>query len=177
MGAHRVPSPAKLMVSLISPEDRLLMMAIEDLKSIYGEIDFLSNLLPFGFTKYYDDEMGTPLFRRFIAFKRLVQREALADIKERTNRVELEYSHDGSRKVNIDPGVLSEGNLVLATTKGCAHRPYLRDGIYADLTLIFRNRTFRPLEWTYPDYGQGEIIKLMNGLRRSYLRQLKGGEA
>ena len=29
-------------------------------------------------------------------------------------------------------------------------------------------------QWTYPDYRQGEVIELMNGLRRSYLKQLKG---
>jgi len=174
MGTPKVPKPAKLMISLISPEDGLMMKAVEDLKSIYGEVDLLSDLLPFDFTRYYDEEMGSPLFRRFVAFKELVPRETLADIKKRTDGVEERYSRDGSRKVNIDPGVLSAGNLVLATTKDCAHRPYLRDGIYADLALIFRDRSFRPLEWTYPDYRKGEVIELMNGLRRSYLMQLKG---
>jgi len=174
MGKPQVPKPAKLVMSLISSEDELLMGAMEDLRSFFGEVDLISDLFPFDFTRYYDVEMGAPLFRRFIAFKELVPREALADIKMRTNGVEERYSRDGCRKVNIDPGVLSTENLVLATTKCCAHRPYLRDGIYADLTLIFQNRSFMPLEWTYPDYRQGEVIELMNGLRRSYLRQLKG---
>jgi hypothetical protein len=174
MGAPEVPKPAKLMMSLISAEDGLMMNAVRDLKSIYGEVDLLTDLLPFDFTMYYDEEMGSPLFRRFIAFKELVPQEALADIKVQTNGIEQRYSRDGCRRVNIDPGVLSTDNLVLATTKGCAHRPYLRDGIYADLTLIFLNRSFRPLEWTYPDYRQGEVIELINALRRSYLTQLKG---
>jgi hypothetical protein len=174
MGTPRVAKPAKLMMSLISAEDKILMRAMEDLKSLYGEVDLLSDVLPFDFTRYYDEEMGTPLFRRFIAFKELVQREVLADIKRTTNGVEGRYSRDGRRKVNIDPGVLSEENLVLATTKGFAHRIYLRDGIYADLTLIFRKGSFRAQEWTYPDYRQGEVIELMNGLRGSYLKQLKG---
>jgi len=174
MGTPKVPKPGKLMMSFISADDELMMKAIEDLKSIYGEVDLISDLLPFNFTRYYDEEMGSPLFRRFVAFKELVPREALADIKRRTNGVEERYSRGGRRRVNIDPGVISAGNLVLATTKGCAHRPYLRDGIYADLTLIFQGRSFRPLEWTYPDYRQGEVIEMVNGLRRSYLMQLKG---
>ena len=174
MGAPEVPKPAKLMMSLISAEDGLMMNAVRDLKSIYGEVDLLTDLLPFDFTRYYNEEIGSPLFRRFIAFKELVPQEALADIKVQTNGIEQRYSRDGCRRVNIDPGVLSTDNLVLATTKGCAHRPYLRDGIYADLTLIFLNRSFRPLEWTYPDYRQGEVIELINALRRSYLTQLKG---
>ncbi len=174
MGVLKVPKPAKLMMSLISADDGFMMNAVGDLKSIYGEADLFTDLLPFDFTRYYDEEMGSPLFRRFIAFKELVPQEALADIKVQTNGIEQRYSRDGCRRVNIDPGILSTDNLVLATTKGCAHRPYLRDGIYADLTLIFRNRSFRALEWTYPDYRQGEVIELMNGLRRSYLAQLKG---
>ncbi len=177
MGAPEVPKPAKLMMSLISAEDDLMMNAVSDLKSIYGEFDFLTDLLAFDFTRYYNEEMGSPLFRRFIAFKELVPQEALADIKVQTNGIEQRYLRDGCRRVNIDPGVLSTGNFVLATTKGCAHRPYLRDGIYADLTLIFLKRSFRPLEWTYPDYRQGEVIELMNALRRSYLIQLKGKRA
>ncbi|UCD70545.1 MAG: DUF4416 family protein [Syntrophobacterales bacterium] len=173
MGKPQVPKPAKLVMSLISSEDELLMMAIEDLKSFLGEVDLLSDLLPFNLTRYYDEEMGSPLFRRFIAFKKLVPREALVDIKMRTNGIEERYSLNGCRRVNIDPGILSAENVVLATTKDYAHRPYLRDGIFADLTLIFRSRSFRPLEWTYPDYRQGEVIELMNGLRRNYLSQLK----
>lgn len=150
------------------------MRAVGDLKSIYGEIDLLSELFPFDFTRYYDEEMGSSLFRRFVAFKGLVPRDALVDIKIRANGLEEGYCRDGCRRVNIDPGFLSTENFVLATTKGCAHRPYLRDGIYADLTLVFRNRSFHPLEWTYPDYRQREVIELMNALRKSYLGQLKG---
>lgn len=174
MGAPKVPKLGKLMMSLISGEDNFMKNAMGDLKVIYGEVDFLTDLLPFDFTRYYDKEMGFPLYRRFIAFKELVPQEALADIKVQTNGIERRFSRDGCRRVNIDPGILSTENLVLATTKGCAHRPYLRDGIYADLTLIFRNRSFRALEWTYLDYRQGEVIELMNALRRSYLAQLKG---
>ena len=174
MGAPKVPKPAKLVMSLISAQDALMGDAVGDLKAVYGEVDLLTELLSFDFTRYYHGEMGSPLFRRFIAFKELVSPEVLPDIKLETNAIEQRYSRNGCRRVNIDPGILSIDNLVLATTKGCAHRPYLRDGIYADLTLIFRNRSFRPLEWTYPDYRQGEVIELMNGLRRSYLMQLKG---
>jgi hypothetical protein len=75
--------------------------------------------------------------------------------------------------VNIDPGYISLSHAILATTKGYAHRPYLRDGIYADLTLIYRNRSFQPLEWTYPDYRQDQIILLFNQFRKKYMEDLK----
>jgi hypothetical protein len=75
--------------------------------------------------------------------------------------------------MNIDPGYLSQAHLILATGKGYAHRPYLRDGIYADLTLIFRQGSFEALPWTYPDYAAPETICLFNGIRRKYLLQMK----
>ena len=57
--------------------------------------------------------------------------------------------------------------MVLATTKGFAHRIYLGSGIFADLTLVYENGTYRGLEWTYPDYGN-ELIPLLNGWREHY---------
>ena len=79
----------------------------------------------------------------------------LPEIKLTTNRLEEQWATpEGNRRINIDPGYLCLQHVVLATTKGYTHRPYLRDGIYADLTLIYRDKSFQPLEWTYPDYRQ-----------------------
>jgi hypothetical protein len=58
----------------------------------------------------------------------------------------------GPRPANLDPGLLSAHNLVLASTKAHAHRVYLSDGIFAEVTLVYRHGMYQPLEWTYPDY-------------------------
>ncbi len=79
----------------------------------------------------------------------------------------------GGRKVNIDPGYLAAAKFVLATGKDYSHRIYLRQGIYGDLTLIFKRGSFQPLSWTYPDYGSPPLLDLINLLRRKYLWQLK----
>ena len=76
--------------------------------------------------------------------------------------------------MNIDPGYIAKAHLILATGKGYSHRPYLRDGIYADLTLIYRNKAFQPLPWTYPDYASGEMIGMLTRIREKYFLQLKG---
>ena len=75
---------------------------------------------------------------------------------------------EGKRRFNLDPGLLTLGNFVLATGKNNAHRIYLAEGIFADLTLIFRSRSYRPLEWTYPDYADAELIGILNRLREMY---------
>lgn len=174
MGQPKEPVPVKLFMSLLTGEEFLFHQACEALKEKFGEIDFISEKLSFDFTHYYAKEMGENLFRHFIAFASLIPRESLPDIKWSTNRLERQLADsEGKRKVNIDPGYLCEAHIVLATTKAYAHRPYLGKGIYADLTLLFRNQSFQPLEWTYPDYRQKEAVQLFNDLRKRYMRQLQ----
>ncbi len=174
MGKAKEPEPAKLFMSLITSEEDVLQKGMDDLGEIFGEIDFISDVLPFNFTDYYAQEMGTNLFRRFITFGSLVSRASLPEIKQRTNDLEEKYATPlRHRKINIDPGYLCLEHVILATTKGYTHRPYLREGIYADLTLIYRSKSFRPLEWTYPDYRQSEVIGLFNEFRKTYLEDLK----
>jgi hypothetical protein len=151
---------------------------MDDLGEIFGEMDCISDVLPFNFTDYYAQEMGSDLFRRFIAFASLIPRSRLPEIKQRTNHLEEKYSTPvGHRKINIDPGYLCLEHVILATTKSYAHRPYLKDGIYADLTLVYRNKSYQPLEWTYPDYRQPEVIKLFNQFRMKYLEDLRRKES
>ena len=175
MGKAKEPKPAKLFMSLIAAEDEILQQGVNDLCLSFGEVDFTSEKLPFHFTDYYAKEMGGDLFRRLITFKDLISIPFLPDIKQSTNRLEGKYATPvGNRRLNIDPGYLCLEHVVLATTKGYAHRPYLRDGIYVDLTLIYRNKSFQSLEWTYPDYRQQEVIGLFNQFRKKYVEDLKG---
>ena len=177
MGKPREPQPARLFMSLIVSDEDIFRQGLEELGFLFGEVDLMSERFPFHFTDYYTEEMGSPLFRHFVAFRDLIPIPRLPEIKRITNRLEEEMAApEGSRRINIDPGYLCLQHVVLATTKGYTHRPYLRDGIYADLTLIFRNKSYHPLEWTYPDYREDEVIRLFNRLRKKYREDLKEGE-
>jgi hypothetical protein len=129
--------------------------------------------MPFHYTEYYTEEMGSPLKRRFICFNTLIRPESLPDVKLCTNDMEDRTSVSGKRRVNIDPGYMSQAHLILATGKGYTHRPYLRDGIYADLTLLYSGKSFQTLPWTYPDYGEKPVIEMFNRIRSKYLMQSK----
>ncbi len=169
------PNPAKLFMSLIASDDAILNHGMEDLRIAFGELDFISERILFNFTDYYTQEMGKSLFRRFITFESLISIPLLPDIKQKTNRLEEKYATAvGNRRINIDPGYVCLEHVILATTKGYTHRPYLGEGIYADLTLLYRNKSFQPLEWTYPDYRQEDVIRLFNQFRKKYLENLKG---
>ena len=177
MSELRKPDPVKLVCSLFAADRETLSDALRALSGLYGKADYLSEYLAFDATDYYTREMGSSLIRRFVSYEELIEPDTLPSVKKATNELERRFSEDGRRRVNIDPGCISRGHLVLATGKSGAHRPYLRDGVYADLTLVFGNESFRSLEWTYPDYADEKVRKVFTLIRRKYLLQLRYHQA
>ena len=176
MSKPRPADPVKLLASVLASETVMLNRALIALSDLCGSFDFISALMPFDYTDYYAAEMSSSLLRRFVFFETLIGPETLPDIKIVTNGIEDSLAaQNGRRQVNIDPGYIALAHLILATGKGYTHRPYLRDGIYADLTLVFRDRSFQPLPWTYPDYLDGKMIEMFNRIREKYVIQLKMG--
>jgi len=172
-----IPAEAvKLMFSVFAADVTTLDETITKLTDLYGDPDFISAVVPFDYTSYYCAEMGEKLFRRFLSMEKLIRPETLPDIKHSTNEVEDKFTAGLRRSVNIDPGYLSKAHLILATGKGYSHRPYLRDGIYADLTLIYQDKKFCSLPWTYPDYADEEQHLIFSRIRARYLLQLKETE-
>ena len=165
--------PVKLIFSIFAQAGDMIHEVIERLSGLYGQPDYVSRQIPFDYTDYYGPEMGQGLVRRFLSMEKLIQPETLPDIKLATNLIEDESMTDVHRKINIDPGYLSQAHLILATGKGYSHRPYLRDGIYADLTLIYQNKKFCSLPWTYPDYADDQQLQMLTAIRSRYLLQLK----
>lgn len=177
MSRPREPAPAKLFLSLIYSDRPAADYSLDSLMDHYGPADYSTRELDFHATAYYQAEMGVPLLRRFFTFSRLLDPGRLVEVKLFTNALETATSREGKRVVNLDPGCLSLANLVLATGKAAAHRPYLGRGIYADLTLVFENASFRPLPWTYPDYAAPEMIAFLNRLREAYKAELRERKA
>lgn len=166
----------KLICSLFSPEEKLVDSVINELKDKFGPTDWISPGLFFDRTRYYEREMGWPLYRRFITFRELIRPEEIIEAKLFTNEIENRYLENTNRRINIDPGYISLERLVLATGKNYTHRIYLSKGIFADLTLVFHKGSFEPLEWTYRDYSDPEAIDQFNNIRESYKNQLRGLE-
>ncbi|MCX5715869.1 MAG: DUF4416 family protein [Candidatus Omnitrophica bacterium] len=173
MGKAKAPEPVKLFTGIITNNLGLLEQAVDLLKKRFGPIDFESDIFDFDLTDYYQEEMGRNLKRQFLCFKKLVSIESGPDIKICANKLEEKFSAAKKRSINIDPGYISLGNLVLLTTKNFYHRIYLKRGIYAEVTLRFRGKTFEPFEWTYPDYKKPDCISFFNAVRADYLTSLR----
>jgi hypothetical protein len=148
--------------------------ALSAADGIYGPVDFVSEPLPFHFTDYYEREMGKGLWRKMVSFEPLIVPDQLVSVKRWAKFLEDQNLNErGGRKVNIDPGYLAASKFILATGKDFSHRIYLGEGIYGDLTLIFRQGGFSALPWTYPDYASQPLLGILDLLRKRYLWQLK----
>lgn len=176
MGEPTEPKPVKLFMGLLSSRPEILSSVEEDLRAEFGPTDLESELIPFDFTDYYRQEMGEGIKRKFISFEKLVDPGKIPDIKINTNETEEEFSEDLDveipRPINIDPGYVGLSKMVLATTKNYSHRIYVRDGIYAEVTLQYRDGCFQPLQWTYPDYRSHEYLEFFERVRTRYCDQL-----
>ncbi len=158
--------PVKLIVGFLYSKDDILLDVLEKMEAKFGPVEFESERFPFSHSDYYAKEMGPELTRYFASFEEPVQPDKLRQFKQATIKLEQKYlGEDGGRQVNIDPGLIGLGNLVLASTKEFAHRVYLGDGIYAEASMIYEDRSFRPLPWTYPDYQREETIRFLNRVR------------
>ncbi|MEW6202990.1 MAG: DUF4416 family protein [bacterium] len=176
MGNAKFPPPVNLITGVIYADIEVELAVKKHLVNIFGEIELEADLPPFNHTKYYEEEIGGNLNRKFYSFRKLIQPDEIVEIKLRTNEIEKEYAiTDGEvikRRINLDPGYVDASKLVLATTKNYTHRVYLRDGIYAEVTLKFHKKSFRPWDWTYPDYRTDDYIAFFNEVRRVYREKL-----
>src|SRR4051812_24600480 len=119
------PLPVCRFAGLLASNEEQLAAARFELAQWYGKICDASDILPFTFTQYYDDEMGANLLRQWVRFEALFNPEHLAKCKLETNMAETllarQFHEKGTstslRPVNIDPGYVHRYKVILATTK------------------------------------------------------------
>jgi hypothetical protein len=169
MGEIHDPAPVLLIVAACSRYEAALAWALERCAERYGSIRFASPPFDFTETDYYTPTMGPGLKKQFLVFEQLVDPASLAGVKRETNDWEADYAAGGQhaepRPLNLDPGYITPAKLVLASTKDHAHRISLRDGIFAEVTLVYRQRKWCPLEWTYPDYRRDDYQQFFTQCR------------
>jgi hypothetical protein len=71
------------------------------------------------------------------------------------------------RTVNIDPGVLTPGNVIMASHREFGHRVYLGRGVFAEVTLVYARGRFTQLPWTNADFCDEEAVRFFTDVRLS----------
>lgn len=174
MAPLKRPAPANLTCSVAYRDAASCEEALALLEKAYGPRDAESEPYDFSsISSHYDNEMGGPVMKRIVSFDRLFPREGLAAVKLQATSIEQRFAVEGNRRINLDPGLLTMENFVLATAKNHSHRIYLGDGIFAEVTLLFtRHATIQGLPWTYRDYLRDPAAAFLLSLRDRYKRKL-----
>lgn len=165
------PARPVLALCAVMARRRLLDAVAADLEREIGPVGHRGPVYRFDYTSYYEREMGGELCKQIFAFSDAVLPHRLAELKGRAMEIERRRSvAEGGggmqRRANIDPGLLSESSLVLATTKYGGHRIAIAPGLYAEITLLFERGRYRRQPWTYADYTSEEM--------QAFLLQLRG---
>jgi len=172
-------SPRILPVTgVLACDKEILAMAREALTGRFGPPLIEGRPFPFTFTDYYIPQTGRDAVKQFLAFPPSDEEPDLAAWKRWALEREASLAHLASRPVprpaNLDPGSLSLGNLVLASTKDAPHRVYVGGGIFAEVELIWKQGAFEPLAWTYPDYRTPEALGFFAEARGLMKRCIRG---
>ncbi|MDD3296665.1 MAG: DUF4416 family protein [Candidatus Omnitrophica bacterium] len=173
MLSRRFPLPVKFISGLIYSNEKIYSLVKALLSRRYGKVDFESQPIPFNFTNYYTKEMGPGLTRRFISFSRLRCPADFLKIKLYCLKLEKRFAVNNNRVINIDPGYINEAKLVLLTTKDFSHRVYLDKGIYAEVTLQYRDGSFLEFLTTFPDYRTPQYKEIFSRIRDAYRKDIK----
>jgi hypothetical protein len=98
----------------------------------------------------------------------------LPEIKAVAIELEQRLAVAGKRTVNLDPGYLSEANVIIATAKNHYHRVPLRDGIYAHIEYVLKDGRINFLPWTYPDFQSEPYLDFFRGLHERFRMARRG---
>jgi len=171
------PRPVKLIIGMLAADSHCLAAARQLVSGEVGATDLISDIWPFDTTDYYSRQTGEHIVRQFVSIDRLIEPGRLAGIKHQTNRLEQQLAEQRQvhppRPVNLDPGIIEPSKLILATTKNYAHRIYIGQKMYAEVTLIFDHGCWTPLPYTYGDYRQRCYLEFFETVRKRLLEQLK----
>ncbi|MCX5637011.1 MAG: DUF4416 family protein [Planctomycetota bacterium] len=171
------PDAVRLIMGILGADQACLSSAVTAVQKSFGQADLTSPVWSFTQTDYYRLQAGDSILRQFLSFEKLIDPGNLAEIKHQTNALEQQLAADLAlplpRPVNLDPGIIEPSKLVLASTKNFAHRIYIGQNMYAEVTLIFRKGDWQSLEYTFPDYRQNHYHDFFTAVRNRLIEQLR----
>jgi len=162
------PAPVLRLCSCIAAESAPLPQLEATLQTEFGAIAMKSAPFPFDTSDYYRAEMGAGLQRHWYCFGKLCAAESLPDSRLISGRLEERFMTGSMRRINIDPGYLDYGKLVLASTKEAPDKIYMGRGIWAHTCLQYRSGRFIAPDHSFPDYMDGRFDAFMLEARALY---------
>ncbi len=163
--------PVMLAISVLYNDEAILSKTVDDLGVAFGKIVLRSEPFQFDKTKYYEPEMGKGIQREWFCFSQLLDPSKLPEWKEKCITIEKKYSSGNKRSINIDPGYLDHGKLVLASCKATADKIYMGHGVYAHTCLRYKKGEFFGPSHSFDDFIDGRFNSFFK-LAKTLLKQL-----
>ncbi len=165
--------PGKALIGVLFQKDEIYQQFLRHLETIEVEVELESEIYKFDSTDYYQEEMGSGLYRSFLSLKGLYPVEQSVSLKNETNSWENEWKEAGKRTLNLDPGYLDLHKVVLLSGKEGPQKIYLVGGIWSDLNLIRKAGRFEALPWTFPDLRECRYHSFFERVRENLKLDLK----
>ena len=165
--------PGKALIGVLFQKDDIYQQFLRHLETIEVEIELESEICKFDSTDYYQEEMGSGLYRSFLSLKGLYPVEQSVSLKNETNSCENEWKEAGKRTLNLDPGYLDLHKVVLLSAKEGPQKIYFGGGIWSDLNLIRKAGRFEALSWTFPDLRENRYHSFFERVRENLKLDLK----
>jgi hypothetical protein len=173
MPEMREAAPVLRVCSCLISKPALLPLVEAALESEFGAIARRSDPFDFDTSDYYRDEMGNDIKRYWYCFRDLFPPEKLPAARLASAGIEERFMDEGSRRINLDPGYLDHGKLVLASMKEAPDKIYLGDGVWAHTCLHYRFGGFVAPDHSFPDFKDGRFDGFMMEARALY-KTLRG---
>ncbi len=180
MAKRPKPLPVKFYVRLTTRTPEILEEVIEALVAKYGEVDLRTTPVPpvapeDGET---DEEASPPSpTLQFVSFDRLADPGKLARYGKASRRIERELlGRPRSRReppVQIAPGYVTSANVILSSTRNAAHRIYLGQGIYGEVSLVSHDGQLHPNPWTAREDAAPAVLEFFRAAWQRYLEQVQ----
>jgi hypothetical protein len=149
--------------------DRSLLPAVEaELVRAFGDVALKSPAFPFDDSDYYRE-----IERFWYCFGALCGAEFLPDARRTTGRIEASFAVDGKRRVNLDPGYLDLGKLVLASLKQAPDKIYMGRGVWAHTCLRYRFGELTAPDHSFADFRDGRFNGFILEARKLYKSLLR----
>ena len=175
MGTPKQPASVRLIMGILAQDAEQVTRVVPFLIERFGPLGHNLDPIPYTWTNYYQDELGSEPVRCILTFETLIPREEIVAIKLWTNKLELQLSREGLRIVNLDPGYMTLGQFFLATTKDQRQRVYVSDGIFVEPTLYFQDGGWHAFPWTYRDWQSPLYLEYLGKVREQLAYQLTTG--
>lgn len=166
--------PVKAFAAVFAQDSALIHEAVQALSAYLGaEPDIVSPEFPLKETRYYEPEMGAGLVKVYASWPGLMNPEDLVALKLWAMDFENTRLIDGQRQVNVDPGYIGSGGLVLSTGKFRGHRLPLGRSVWGELTLHYHQGEFQAFPWSYQDYKSPEVQEYLMKMRKALMLSLR----